>query len=101
MRCNHPVVALSRAVVVGRWLVGLAALALLAILGGPNSGKASEKPGQPVPIRAVADTFLADKLIRVERFEPAALGSARALLRPHRQHPGKPEGHRGVVPTLF
>jgi dienelactone hydrolase len=76
-------VALSRAVVVGRWLAGLAALALLAILAGPNSGKAAEKPGQPAPIRTVADTFLADKPIWVERFEPAALGQYPAIIVVH------------------
>src|SRR5262249_34995439 len=66
MRCNHPVVAVSREVVVGRWLAGLATLALLAILASPNRGKAAGEPGQPVPIKTVSDKFpLADKLIRV------------------------------------
>jgi dienelactone hydrolase len=64
-------------------LAGLSALALQSILAGPNSGKAAEKPGQPVPIRTVTDTFLADKPIRVERFEPAAPGKCPAIIVVH------------------
>jgi S1-C subfamily serine protease len=61
-------------------LACLAALAFLAILTLPKSSKAAEKPGQTVSIQTAADTFLADKPIRVERFEPATLDKCPAII---------------------
>jgi dienelactone hydrolase len=84
MRWNQQIVALSGKVAVGRWLAGLVVLALLAILAGSKVAKAAGEPGQPATIQNSPDKFpLADKLIRVERFEPLTPSKCPAIILVH------------------
>jgi dienelactone hydrolase len=90
MQWNQQIATRSGKVAVGGWLTGLAVLVLLAMLAGsketkaPRTVKETEKPAQPATIQTAADTFpLADKPIRVERFEPTAPGKCPAILLIH------------------
>jgi dienelactone hydrolase len=84
MRWNQRIVSALRLEVVGGWPAGLAALALLTVLGGQKIAKAAGEPGRPAPIQTAPDQFpLAGKPIRVERFEPASPGKCPAIILVH------------------